>query len=125
MIDGYFNRFDPTKEFESHLFRAGFVLQSAELNEIQHSASNRIRGIADALFMDGDGVRDARIVVNSDAGDVICESGAVCLNGAVRGVPTGTLSVATTGIVTVGLYLQSSVVTELDDPALRDPASLT
>lgn len=125
MIDGYFNRLDPKKEFESHLFRAGFVLQSAELNEIQHSANNRIRGIADALFMDGDVVRDARIVVNSDTGEVICESGAVYLNGAVRGVPTGTLTVATTGIVTVGLYLQSSIVTELDDPALRDPASLT
>lgn len=125
MIDGYFNRFDATKEYESHLFRAGYVLQSAELNEAQYSANNRVRGIADALFKDGDVVRDARIVVNSDTGDVICESGAVYLSGAVRGVPDSNLTVATTGVVTVGLYLQSSIVTELDDPALRDPASLT
>ena len=125
MIDGYFNRFDPAKEYESHLFRAGYVLQSAEMNEVQSSSANRIRGIADALFKDGDVVRDARIIVNSDTGHVTCESGAVYLNGAVRGVPTGTLTVATTGLVTVGLYLQSSVITELEDPALRDPASLT
>lgn len=125
MIDGYFNRFDASKEYESHLFRAGYVLQSAELNEIQYASNNRIRGIGDALFKDGDVIRDARVVVNSDTGVVTCESGAVYLQGAVRGVPPGTLTIATTGLVTIGLYLVSSVVTEADDPALRDPATLT
>lgn len=125
MIDGYFNRFDPSKEYESHLFRAGRVLQSAELNEIQYSSISRLRGIADALFKDGDVVRDARVVVNSDTGAVTCESGAVYLQGAVRGVPSASLTIPTTGIVTIGLYLVSSVVTELEDPALRDPATLT
>ena len=125
MIDGYFNRFDPSKEYESHLFRAGRVLQSAELNEIQYSSISRLRGIADALFKDGDVVRDARVIVNSDTGVVTCESGAVYLQGAVRGVPTATFTIPTTGVVAIGLYLISSVVTELDDPALRDPATLT
>lgn len=125
MIDGYFNRFDPSKEYESHLFRAGYVLQSAELNEIQYAATNRVRGIADALFKDGDVVRDARVVVNVDTGVATCEAGAVYLQGAVRGVPPATLTIPTIGVVTIGVYLQSSVVTELEDPALRDPATLT
>lgn len=125
MIDGYYNRHDPSKEYDSHLFRAGFVLQSAELNEIQSAMQNRVRGIGDALFKDGDVVRDARIIVNADTGEVTCESGAIYLGGAVRGVPPATLTIPTTGVVNVGIYLQSTVVTELEDPALRDPASLT
>ena len=124
MIDGYFNRFDPAKEYESHLFRAGYVLQSAELNEIQYAAAYRARGIADALFRDGDVVRDARVIVNESTGAVTCESGAVYLQGAVRGAPTATFTIATVGIVAIGLYLQSSIITELEDPTLRDPATL-
>lgn len=125
MIDGYFNRFDPSKEYESHLFRAGYVLQSAELNEIQYAANNRIKGIGDALFKDGDIVRDAGIIVNADTGLVTCQSGAIYLTGTVRGVPTGSLTVPTIGIVTVGVYLQQTIITELQDPNLRDPADLT
>lgn len=125
MIDGYYNRFDGSKEFESHLFRAGRVLQSAELNEIQYAHNFRIRGIADALFKDGDVVRDARVVVNSTTGAVTCESGAVYLQGAVRGVPPATFTIPVLGVVAIGLYLQSSVITELEDPTLRDPATLT
>lgn len=125
MIDGYFNRFDPAKEYESHLFRAGHVLQSAELNEIQYSANNRIKGLGDALFKDGDIVRDAGIIVNPDTGSVTCQSGAIYLTGTVRGVPTGSLVIPTVGIVAVGVYLQQTIITELQDPNLRDPADLT
>lgn len=125
MIDGYFNRFNPAQEYESHLFRAGRVLQSAELNEIQYSANSRLRGIADVLFKDGDIVRDARVVVDPTTGVTACESGAVYLQGAVRGVGTATLTIPVVGLVTIGLYMQSSVITELDDPSLRDPATLT
>lgn len=125
MIDGYFNRFNPAQEYESHLFRAGRVLQSAELNEIQYSANSRLRGIADVLFKDGDIVRDARVVVDSATGVTACESGAAYLQGAVRGVGTATLTIPVVGLVTIGLYMQSSVITELDDPSLRDPATLT
>lgn len=125
MIDGYYNRDNPSKEYEAHLFRAGFVLQSAELNEIQSAAYRRIAGIGDALFKDGDVVRDARIVVDSDTGSVTCESGAIYLSGSVRGVQPGTLTIPVVGTVVVGIYLQSSVITELEDPELRDPASLT
>lgn len=125
MIDGYFNRYDPAKEYESHAFRAGFVLQSAELNEIQANAAERMKRFGDAIFKNGDLIRDARIVVNPDTGETTCESGAIYLSGAVRGVPTATLTIPVIGIVAVGVYLQTTTVTALDDPALRDPASLT
>jgi hypothetical protein len=122
MIDGYYNRFDPAKKYEKHLFRAGYVLQSSELNEVQSYAEDRVRGVADALFKDGDVVRDAQIIVNSATGEVQCQSGAIYLIGAVRGIPSKTMTIPTTGVVSVGIRLVETVITELDDPALRDPA---
>jgi hypothetical protein len=125
MITGHYDRFDESKNYEAHLFRAGYVLQSAELNEVQTALRTRLKGIGDALFKDGDIVRDARAVVDANTGIVRCESGAVYLRGAVRGIPSATFTIATTGIVAIGIYLSTTAVTEIDDPELRDPASLT
>ncbi|PZP30444.1 MAG: DUF4815 domain-containing protein [Roseateles depolymerans] len=120
-----YDRFDAARNYERHLFRADRVLQSAELNEIQRSVHYRLQGLADALFKDGDIVRDARIVVDAETGATRCESGALYLAGAVRGVPPADLVVPTVGLVTVGVYLREHVVTELEDPALRNPAAGT
>lgn len=125
MINGYYNRHDPAKEYDEHLFRVGYVIQGAELNEIQAALAYRTKSIGDALFKDGDVIRDCRVVVNASTGAVQCESGAIYLFGAVRGIPPATFTVATTGEVAIGVYLTITAVTEVDDPSLRDPASLT
>lgn len=122
---GYFDRTDAAKNYDKHLFIAGAGLQSAELNEIQDHASSKLRGVSDALFKDGDIVRDARLVVNQLTGACLGESGAVYLRGAVRGVPSRSFVIPNTGIVTVGIYLVESIVSSLTDPALRDPAAGT
>lgn len=125
MPDGYYSRFDASKNYEQHLFRAGFVLQSAELNEIQQAAKSHVKGIADALFKDGDIVRDARVIVDPVTGATVCESGAVYIGGTVRGVGVKNITVPVDSVVSVGVYLTEAVITELGDPQLRDPALLT
>lgn len=125
MLEGHYNRFDPNKDFEDHIFRAGYVLQSAELNEIQSASKYRLRGVADAIFKDGDIIRDAEIIVDQHTGETQCASGAVYLSGMVRGVAPKQMTIPTAGTIAVGIRLVSSIVTELDDPDLRDPASLT
>ena len=65
MPEGYYNRHDPAKNFDAHLFRAGFAVQSSEFNEVQSNFAGRIQGVADALFRDGDVIRDARVIVNA------------------------------------------------------------
>ncbi len=117
-----YNRFDPAQNFDQIRFRADRVLQSAELNELQSASAHRLRGIADALFKDGDVIRDARIVVDADTGETYCESGAIYLSGAVRGVTPANLVIPTVGVTNVGLYLHSQVVDEIDDPTLLNPA---
>lgn len=118
-----YDRTDPTKNYEAHNFLAGNVVQSAELNEIQTQTRNRIRSIADALFKDGDLIADGRLIVNADTGAVTVEAAKVYVAGAVRGVVPASFTVATVGIVNVGLYLKTSIVTWLEDPSLRDPAT--
>lgn len=122
MPAGYYDRSDPAKNYDEHLFRAGFVLQSSELNEIQKASSSRLKGVADALFKDGDIIRDCVCTVDDSTGDVACSDGAVYLRGAVRGVPSSTFTIAVTGTVVIGIYLVDTVVDENVDTSLKDPA---
>lgn len=122
VLNQYYDRFDPAQNYERHLFRAGNVLQSAELNELQSASLYRLQQVTDALLKEGDVLSGADIVVDAITGDCTCAAGAIYLRGAVRGVPPGDLTIPVSGVVNVGVYLNDSVVTELTDPTLRDPA---
>lgn len=122
---GYYDQFNSNKNYDETLFIAGFGLQSTELNEIQSNLKNRVKGIADSLFKDGNIVRDAGITITASSGAVIANSGAIYVSGAVRGVAPKTFTIPTTGTVQIGIYLISSVITALEDPSLLDPASGT
>jgi hypothetical protein len=122
MPDGYYNRFDASKRYDAHLFRAGKTLQSAELNELQSASTARLKDIADVLFKDGDVIRDGQVSVNAATGAVQCQSGAVYLRGSVRGVAPASLTIPVVGTVAIGICLTDSVVTEVEDVDLRDPA---
>ena len=119
---GYYSRFDPTKNFDQWLFIAGRVLQSAENNEVQQNAQYRMKAISDVLFKDGSIIRDCQISVDPNTGITTLGSGTLYLSGAMRGVAPATLTIPISGTVQVGIYLDSVVITELQDPTLRDPA---
>lgn len=125
MPSQYYNRFDPADNYDEHLFIAGRALQSSELNELQKAAAYRTKGLADAIFKDGDIIRDAGVVVDEVSGAVQCAAGAIYIRGAVRGVPPASFTVPTTGTVAIGVRLTDSVITALQDPTLRDPATGT
>lgn len=125
MNDKVYNRFDASKHYDRHIFRADKVLQSAEFNELQSNIFNRIQNIGDVLFVDGDIVRDAGINLNSETGEAILQAGALYLAGAVRGVSPRVLTVALIGTVVVGVYLAEEMITENDDSSLRNPATGT
>ena len=121
-LQNYYNRFDETKNYDMHLVRDGNAGQGAEINEIQSALLCRIKKIADGIYKDGDVLKDAQIVVDAETGEVKAQNGQVYINGAVRGVPAATFTVPVTGTVAVGIYLRETVVTELEDPTLYNPA---
>ncbi|EJG5414283.1 DUF4815 domain-containing protein [Salmonella enterica] len=120
---GYYDRTEKFagKNYDKHVFIAGRILQSAEMNEIQSAHQAQLKSVADALFKDGDIVRDCRAVVSNQI--VTIESGAIYLRGQVRGVPTGSITVRATGTDIIGIWLVADVVTDTDDNDLRDPAA--
>ena len=126
-LPDYYNRL-PTatthvgEQVDAVLHRAGRMSQSAENNELQSIISQRIRHIGDALFANGDVVRDGACVVNPDTGDVILESGAIYLAGSIYGVPPARFTLPTIGAYKVGVVLTPRVITELEDPSLYNPA---
>lgn len=124
-LQGYYNRFDASKRYDELLFRASKGLQSAELNEIQAILSDRVRKIADVLFRDGGVVRGGSVNIDPQTGSTQVEAGAVYVLGAVREVAGTTFTIPTTGRLQIGVRVVTTEVTELEDPALRDPATGT
>jgi len=121
----YFDRYDPTKNYEQWLFRAGNALQSAEANEIQSLLLAKLKGIGDASFTDGNIINGCDCVVNATTGAVQMAAGSAYVSGAIRSLAASTFTVSLTGTVTIGIWLISSVVTEAQDPTLLDPATTT
>lgn len=122
MPDGYFSRFDAAQDYERHLYRVGRVVQGAELNETQQASQDRLKRISDVLFSDGAVIRDAGINVNQSTGVTSLGAGVIYARGAMRGIAPATVTLPLSGLAVCGIYLQESVVTELEDPTLKDPA---
>ncbi len=125
ILDKYYNRFDSSKKYTKTLFLAGRGLQSAEMNEIQEYAAHAIQEVGDAIFKSGDVISGCTCVVDSETGLVTVESGKIYLNGLVRDVHEGNLTVPTDATVKIGVYFKERVITELEDSTLRDPSTGT
>lgn len=120
-LDDYFER--PSDRFERVLFRAGQRhIQSAEWNEMQAIGANRHRRLGDALFKEGAINSGADVIINGDTGAVHITAGTVYVRGDIRTIPAADLTIPTLGMVELGLRLTETVVTELDDPSLLNPA---
>ncbi|MEG2036522.1 MAG: DUF4815 domain-containing protein, partial [Ruthenibacterium sp.] len=122
MPQEYYNNFNPAKNYDSILYRDGYTLQGAELNEAQSAAMHRLKNVADALFKDGDIIRDAQIIVDKATSTVRAASGAIYLKGAVRGVADAAFIIPTSGTVAIGVRLTERVISELEDKSLYNPA---
>lgn len=121
-LPAYYNRFDATLRYDELLFRASKGLQSAELNEVQSTLVDRLKRIADAVFKDGAVVEGTPPVINTTTGATTCPASRIYLKGAVRSVPERTFTIATSGIVRIGVFLLEEEITEVQDVTLRDPA---
>ena len=121
-IDNYWNRYDVAKKYVELLFRDGYGTQASEMNELQSLFAARVKSLADSLFKDGDILQDAQITVNAQTGALTAEAGLVYLSGAVWPVETASFVIPVQGTVSVGVRLRESIISELEDPALCNPA---
>lgn len=121
-IDNYWNRFDATKNYTELMYRDGYGAQASEQNEMQSIIAARIAKLGRALFKDGDIVSGAQIVVDATSGRVTATAGEVFLSGQIWSVQPAAFDIPVAGTVAVGIHLQETIISELEDPALRNPA---
>lgn len=119
-LPGYYNRFDPGDFYDQHLIRAGKGVQSAEINEIQSALIDRLRRVADAVFNDGSVISGLLPTITGTT--IACPASAIYLRAAVRDVAARSFTIPIIGIVRVGVFLLDEVITEVQDPTLREPA---
>lgn len=126
-LEGYYSRGDDqiAKGYQRLLVRASRGAQSAEINEIQELTYDRIRRIAATVWDDGAVIKGELPVVNAETGEVTCYQSDIYIQGQVWTVPARTFTVATTGVVQIGVALNYSIVTEIQDATLKDPATGT
>ena len=103
-VQNYYNRFNPAKNYEKLLARDGYRIQGAETNDMQEGFLYRMKALADALFKDGDIIRDAQVSVNAQTGEVQAGSGVIYINGGMRLVPAATLQIPVSGQISIGIY---------------------
>lgn len=125
---GYYNRWDRETGYTELVFLAGKGYQSAEPNEMQAIQAARTADLGNAIFKDGDRIRDANIILSDGPGGsilVTAEPGLIWIAGAVRAVPAGSFQMPPTGTWDVGVRRVSEIVTATEDAALTDPATGT
>ncbi len=120
--DNYYEDFDPEKGDELILARDGYPYQGREMNNLQRMIIEARKGLGDALLKNGDIIEGAQITVDANTGLCRAEAGKVYLEGMVRPVAAAQFEVPLNGSIAVGIRLQGRMVTEADDPSLRNPA---
>lgn len=121
----YYQRFDPQKHYEQLLFLPGRGLQSAELNDLQEQVAFQSRKISDTLLKDGDLVYGGELNIDQKTGQTKIPATAVYLQGLIRELPPEEIDIPLNTIFYIGIWLKDQLVTELEDPGLRDPATGT
>ena len=120
-ISQYYNLFNKTKSYTELLFRAGKVLQSKELNEMQSMLKNQIKNVGDTVLTNGDIIEGCQLVI--DDRRVTITKGRIYLNGDIRDVPTTVVDITGVGTEVIGVVLQTEVVTPEIDADLLEVAS--
>lgn len=123
IVPQYYNLYDDTKGYTELLFRAGKVLQSKELNELQSILKNQIKNVGNTILTNGDIIEGCQLVISDDHTTVTMTKGRIYLDGDVREVPDTVLNITGIGTEVIGAILQTEVITPDEDADLADIAT--
>lgn len=119
----YYDDYDRAKGYTQVLAVPGRVAQARDLTQAQSILKDIIKSIGDAIMKDGDVVEGCQVSISNDKKTATISSGKVYINGVVYPVNEQTIEITGTGEETIGVVLSESVVTEIQDASLRDPAT--
>ena len=116
----YYNRYDRSKKWKEILFLSKRAVQSAEFNELQKIIRDDFKAFAESLYKDGNLLEGGSIKI--DKGKIYLEEGKTIYKGYIIDIEKEEIPLKEIGLQTVGIAIKESILTELDDPSLRNPA---
>jgi hypothetical protein len=123
-VDPYWDDFNPTKKYKRILAIPGRVSQAREFSQAQTMLQSQITNLASIQYRDGQVLRGCLLTINSSKTQATISSGKLYAEGDVVEyiLPT---SIPITGVGTeiIGIVKREEIITEVDDPTLKDPAS--
>lgn len=116
----YYDDYDPTKNYNTILARAGEIAQSREINQLQTTLYDHLGRVADTILKDGNIVEGCSLIIQGKK--AIISSGSIYMNGLVNYVPSSEIAITGDGTEVIGVVAHDELITEANDSSLRDPA---
>lgn len=118
----YYDDYDPSKKYSQVLAIPGRVAQARELTQAQSIMKDIIKSIGDSFMKDGDIIEGCQVTVADDKKSVTVSAGKVYIDGFVHDVEEQTVEITGTGTENICVEIDETVITEVEDHTLRDPA---
>jgi hypothetical protein len=118
----YYDDFDPSKQYYKLLAIPGRVAQAREITQLQTVMQEIVKSIGDSILSNGDVVEGCQVIVAADKKSVTVTDGKVYMEGIVTPVKSANVPITGVGIETIGVKIKEMIITEDDDPTLKDPA---
>ena len=119
----YWEVYDVNNKYKEPVFRAGFGLQSRELNEMGARLRHAIDTLTSTIHNEGSIISGGETQMVGDQftiNDSIFYARTYFSN-----IPTTTFTIGTTETDTIGVGIEIKIITEAEDPSLRSPAANT
>lgn len=122
----YYDRGDESikKGYTKVAFNPNVPLQQSELTEVQTLLEHHLKRTGDAIFSDGDLISGLDFdIKETPEGDLLVtfQPGLIYLEGLVRNYDGGSVTLSGIGDETINAYVESTIVTNVDDATLLDP----
>lgn len=117
----YHDDFDPNKQYSQIVAVPGRVEQAREFTQMQTMIYHFLKKLSDTLLRDGAVVSGMDFILDED-GLLTVDKGRVYIDGKIHEFEKQSIQMSKQGLETIGVILEESIVTEEQDPTLRDPA---
>lgn len=116
----YYDDYSPSKGYTQILAVPGRVEQAREFTQQGTMMKDFIGRLGDAIYKDGAIIEGCTLSIQDKVATI--SSGRIYLEGLIRLVPETRININAVGSEVIGVELESSIVTEVNDNTLLDPA---
>ena len=118
----FYDDYDSSKQYTHLLAIPGRVAQAREITQIQSTVKDIIKSVGDSVLKDGNIIEGCQIIVSSNKTKATVTAGKIYINGMVLPVKETTVDITGKGTEVIGVSLEETLITEVTDSSLRDPA---